>query len=170
MKPILPLLLFALLLTACAPAAAPTPAPAAACPVTQPPKTDFVPPAPWPADPPQESEFWYGDADLWTALPADGTWPNPSYGAKFPWWSQHFDVKEDETPDLLLEAVRIPLQGEKADAISVDNSGHATNMYHESTEWAMLSGLELTPGCWEITGYYRDTNLSLVLFVGDEQP
>jgi hypothetical protein len=130
------------------------------CPVTLPPKTAFVPPKPWPAQPPGADDFWFGDRGLWTALPSDGSWPQLALGEKFFWWSEEFDVSEDETPDLTVTARR--LDGE---ASSLNVLG-ATNAYHESFVWAMLIGVELaSPGCWELTGQYNDHQLTFVLWV-----
>ena len=43
-----------------------------ACPVTQPPDPPFVPPAPYPAEPPGADSAWYGSAARWTTVIADG--------------------------------------------------------------------------------------------------
>jgi hypothetical protein len=158
--------LFALLLTACgAPASAASTA-RDACPVTLPSKKAFVPPAPWPAASPDAGRYWYGDADLWTALPEDGMWPDPSYGFKFLWWSEAFDVTEDETPDLVIHAVSLDAHTPDGAPLEV-RADHATNLYHESVHWAMLEGIHLSPGCWSITGQYKDHELSFVLYVGE---
>ena len=133
------------------------------CPVTQPPKSPFTPPEPWPSESPGTDQFWYGDRGLWTALPADGTWPQLALGEKFFWWSEEFDVSEDETPDLLITARR--LDGESPPF----QVSEATNAYHESFNWAMLAGVELpSPGCWEFTGQYRGHQTSFILQVPGE--
>lgn len=56
--------------------------------------------------PPDSDEFWFGNADLWTALPISGTWHQLALGEKFRWWSEEFDVHEDATPDLVVTASR----------------------------------------------------------------
>lgn len=134
------------------------------CPVTQPPVTPFIPPGPWPAQPPGfPDEFWFGDAGLWTALPTGGSWRQLALGEKFWWWSEEFDVKEDPTPDLMVTARR--LDGDAP----VFQVSEATNGYHESFNWAMLIGVKLaSPGCWEFTGHYKDHQLSFVLWVPAE--
>lgn len=84
-------------------------------------------------------------------------------GEKFLWWSEEFDVDEDETPDLIMTAKR--LDGEA----SSFQTSEATNIYHESIDWAMLSGVEMaSPGCWELTGQYKGHQLSFVLWVPSE--
>lgn len=133
------------------------------CPVTQPPETAFIPPEPWPAQPPGKDQFWYGENGLWTALPASGSWRQLALGEKFWWWSGEFDVVEDSTPDLVVTARRLD-----GDAPVFQTTG-ATNGYHESFHWAMLAGVELpTPGCWEFTGQYSNDQLSFVLWVPPE--
>lgn len=166
----------ALLATACSPASAMTSKPKTAkipeetltgneleCPVTQTPDPAFVPPSPWPAHPPGENRFWFGDDGLWTALPTSGSWAQLARGEKFWWWSEEFDVSQDETPDLEITARR--LDG-SAPAVRVTE---ATNGYHPSFEWAMLAGIHLPErGCWEFTGQYQEHQLSLTVWVPPE--
>ena len=143
--------------------AAPAGAPHPECPVTQPLETPFIPPEPWPTQPPGADQFWFGDAALWTALPAGGNWRQLALGEKFWWWSEKFDVAEDATPDLTVTAKR--LDGH-APAFQ---SSEATNGYHHSFNWAMLAGVKLaSPGCWELTGAYKGHELSFVLWVPSE--
>jgi hypothetical protein len=172
-----PLTSSCLLLVACAapPAAASAPeatsAPAAAqdCPVTLPPDDPFVPPDPWPATPPGEDEYWYGDASLWTALPRDGRWAGLSLpmGDKFWWWSAAFDVNEDSTPGLTVTARPVVLAGGETPGEPV-RASKATNGYHPSFHWAMLVGLKVPAGCWEVTGEYRGQGLTFTLWVGQD--
>lgn len=134
------------------------------CPVTQPPEPPFIPPSPWPTQPPgRPYEFWFGDDGLWTALPISGSWRQLALGEKFWWWSEEFDVIQDTTPDLTVTAKRLD-----GDAPSFQVS-EATNGYHESFNWAMLIGVGLpSPGCWEFTGQYKGHQLSFVLWVPQE--
>lgn len=136
---------------------------AEACPVTQSPGSPFIPPEPWPPEPPGEVQFWYGQDGLWTALPQDGSWRQLALDEKFWWWSEEFDVSEDDTPDLTVTAER--LDGDAP----VFRTDEATNGFHESFNWAMLVGVELpSPGCWEFTGEYKGQHLSFVLWVPAE--
>ena len=133
------------------------------CPVTQPPDAPFVPPAPYPPQPPGDDQFWFGKSGLWTALPRSGSWRQLALGEKFWWWSEEFDVSEDTTPGLVVTARR--LDG-PAPNFQVSE---ATNGYHQSFHWAMLAGVQLPePGCWEFTGRYNDHQLSFVLWVPPE--
>jgi len=137
----------------------PTPS-AKDCPVTRPPDPLFVPPDPYPPQPPDGDRFWYGENGLWTALPEDGSWRQLAMGEKFWWWSKEFDVTEDSTPDLQVTARRLDGTAEEFQV-----SG-ATNGYHPSFHWAMLIGVQLaSPGCWKFTGEYNGQQLSFVLWV-----
>jgi hypothetical protein len=130
------------------------------CPVTRPPESPFVPPEPWPSRPPGAGQFWFGDSALWTALPTNGSWAQLALGEKFWWWSEAFDVSEEYAPDLTVAARRLD-----GDAPAFQES-RATNGYHESFNWAMLMGVELSsPGCWSFTGHYKGRQLSFVLWV-----
>ena len=133
------------------------------CSVTQPPEPPFIPPSPWPSQPPGTGEFWFGDDGLWTALPFSGSWRQLALGEKFWWWSEEFDVSQDATPDLTVTAKRLD-----GDAPPFQVS-EATNGYHESFNLAMLIGVKLaSPGCWEFTGQYKSHQLSFVLWVPPE--
>ena len=131
------------------------------CPVTRPPEPPFLPPSPWPLQPPRTDAFWYGSAGLWTALPLSGSWPQLALGEKLWWWSERFDVSEDAAPDLTVTATR--LDGDAPFFQAVE----ATNGYHESFGWAMLVGVEVaSPGCWAFTGEYMGERLSFVVWAG----
>lgn len=137
---------------------------ASACPTTQPPERRFVPPEPWPETPPQDDQFWYGKGGLWTALPNDGSWAQLQKGEKVWWWSEDFDVSEDSTPDLTVTARKLDKSG-----LTYASATEATNGYHKSFHWAMLTGVELpADGCWEITGEYNGRALSFVVWVPAE--
>lgn len=133
------------------------------CPVTLRPEGSFIPPEPWPSTPPRQDSFWFGGNGLWTVLPEDGSYPQLLLGEKFFWWSEEFDVTEDETPDLHLTAVR--LDGD-APVFQVEE---ATNAYHEDLHWGMLVGVELeSPGCWEFSGQYNNHELSFIVWVPEQ--
>lgn len=145
----------------------PTPVPESAqrppenCPVTRPPQPRFVPPEPWPERPPDGGAFWYGSKDLWTSLPGDGTWPQLARGEKVFWWREGFDGSIENRPALGMTARR--LDGAAPEARS---DPPATNAYHPSFHWAILTGFELpTTGCWEITGRYHGHELTFVTWV-----
>lgn len=150
--------------------------PPESCPVTRPPETRFVPPEPWPERTPSDQQFWYGSAELWIALPGDGVWAQLLRGEKVFWWREGFDGSVENRPALEMVgrrldrpfgAVRLPgIAGAEAEAHS---PAPATNAYHPSFHWAMLTGFEVpTPGCWEITGRYDGEEVTFVVWVPPE--
>lgn len=74
------------------------------CPVTQPADPPFMPSAPYPASAPNAGQFWYGEEDLWTMLPVDGTWPQLAHSEKVFWWREGYDGSEEPEPDLAMSA------------------------------------------------------------------
>ena len=139
-------------------------APPANCPITLPQDPPFVPPPPY-DQLGFEEDFWHGSNALWTAVPRDGSWRalphNPGgYTQKVFWWRDGYSISEEPEPALAVTAERLDGQGN-----SVMGS-MATNASAGDIGSAMLVGLELpTLGCWKITGKYRDTELSFVVWV-----
>jgi hypothetical protein len=134
------------------------------CPVTRPPDTLFVPPAPYlPA--PFAGEFWYGTDALWTAIPAAGVWAalphNPEgYTQKVFWWRKGYFWKDEPEPQLVVTGRRLDK------AAPPLNVSKATNAFAEDIQSAMLVGVDFpTFGCWEISGRYRDAELSFVIWI-----
>lgn len=140
------------------------------CPVTQPPKKTFAPPAPYPERTPADDIFWYGTDELWTSLPTDGTWwglpyhthedGSGHYVQKVVWWNKGYDWQSEPDPEFFLEARR--LDG----PAPTYESSEATNMYHPDYGSAILTGVEVpTLGCWEFTGSYLGHEMSFVVWV-----
>ena len=133
------------------------------CPVTRPPDSPFVPPSPWPAQPPGAHEFWFGSAGLWTALPNSGAWRQLAIGEKFWWWSERYstsDVAKDHPPDLVVSAS--PL----GTLASTFHTSQATNGFHSSFNQAMLVGVTLpSSGCWQFEAEFMGSQLSFILWV-----
>jgi hypothetical protein len=118
--------------------------------------------------------FWYGTEDLWTLVSESGSWnqlPNGGdtsvaalessgpYENKSFWWSTAFNVNEDSTPALRVTGQRLDGRAGAAD------SRGATNAIAD-LGWSMLTGLTVpTSGCWELTGHYRDHELSYVVWI-----
>lgn len=142
--------------------AAPNPA---ACPVTQPSASPFVPPPPYSPDAPYQGEFWYGTEVLWTLLSTDGTWrqlPQNKgvYTQKTFWWKKGYDWRTEPTPSLTVTGKRLDGSAPPLEA-SV-----ATNGYHDDLKSFMLVGVDLpTAGCWEITGHSEGHDLSFVVWI-----
>jgi hypothetical protein len=163
--------------SAATPAAAPRAVPAPPnCPVTARPDPPFVPPTGFPETPRPRyaGMFWYGSEDLWTLVNESGAWnqlPNGGdtsvaardssgpYQDKSFWWSTAFNVSEDSTPALRVTGRRLD-----GPAPAAHSSG-ATNAIADLGP-SMLTGLTVpTSGCWELTGHYRDHELSYVVWI-----
>jgi hypothetical protein len=137
------------------------------CPVTKPYQTSlFVPPFPYPKKPFPDG-FWFGTDKLWTSLPKDGAWrglrgytPNdPTFRQKLFYWRQGYGRTEHQ-PGLTVTGRRLdspapPLQVDKP------NSG-----WVDSDQAMMVAGVNFpTLGCWEISGRYKDDELTFVVWV-----
>lgn len=140
------------------------------CPVTAPPQPGFVPPEPYPPEPPFE-EVWYGTPGLWTNLEPNGqAWkdipaePDGSVGNKTLWWSKDFSTKEGEdfsgNVDITVTAVHLD-----GSAHTVVVEGGVPSFKRDIGNF-MLVGLVLPePGCWEVTASYQGAELAYVLHV-----
>jgi hypothetical protein len=139
------------------------------CPITKQPDPPFVPPAAFPNTPPGApgGAFWYGTNDLWTVANADGSWgglrnANGGFENKSFWWSVAFKVDKEPQPALQITGRRLDAPGEGA------RVGPATNAAAGDIGSAMLTGVTLpTSGCWELTGRYREHELSFVIWIPD---
>jgi len=138
--------------------------PPASCPVTVPQNPLFTPPSPYDSMG-FKGEFWYGSNSLWTAVRQNGAWEalphNPGgYTQKVFWWRDGYVWTEEPEPDLIVT-------GERLDAPAPPfNVSRATNAYASDIGSAMLVGVNFpTLGCWKITGHYRDSELSFVVWV-----
>ena len=124
----------------------------------------FTPPSPY-SDLGFEGEFWYGSNSLWTAVPKNGVWfglpHNPEgYTQKVFWWREGYIWTEEPEPALTVS-------GERLDAAAPPlNASKATNAYASDIGSAMLVGVGFpTPGCWKVTGQYKTSELSFVVWV-----
>lgn len=125
------------------------------CPVTEPPAPGFVPPKPHPVNPSVAGMVWFGTAELWTALPADGAYsPRKSV-----WWSSAFrGGGKEPQPEIDVVWERLDLDG-----TSFTNGGRGTNAHTDEDGWFMIAGGDPNePGCWRVTASYRDVTLSYV--------
>lgn len=135
------------------------------CPITRP-DPAFKAPSPWPKEAPASyGAAWFGTADLWTMIDLDGeVWmslpPDGSgFGQKSWWWSANFPNDEFE-PALVVLAEKV---GGHESSIS---KGLGTNGSADFGR-AMLQGIFIpSEGCWRLTGTYRGTSLSYVVWVG----
>ena len=140
--------------------------PPASCPVTTAKGSpSFSAPAPYSPSAPWKGIFWFGSKHLWTALPVDGVWSglpnNPGgYTQKIMWWSDLYSLKDEPEPELVMTGERLDA---KAPLVKVSK---ATNAFAEDIGDAMLGGADFpTLGCWKITGQYKKTSLSFVVWL-----
>jgi hypothetical protein len=135
------------------------------CPVTLPTEPAFEAPEPYFATAPWPGIFWFGAEHLWTALDTNGVWEdlskNPDgYTQKIMWWSSLFSLKDELEPALVVFGRRLD-----AEAPALRFYG-ATNAMADDIGEAMLTGVDFpTEGCWEVTGQYKKTGLTFVVWI-----
>lgn len=135
------------------------------CPVTLPVEPLFKAPEPLSPDAPWHGIFWFGTEHLWTALQTNGVWEglpkNPDgYTQKIMWWSNLFSLKDELEPALVVFGRRLD---EEAPPLKFYG---ATNAMADDIGEAMLTGVDFpTAGCWEITGQYKKTGLTFVVWI-----
>jgi hypothetical protein len=138
--------------------------PPASCPITVPQNPLFTPPSPYDSLG-FKGEFWYGSNSLWTAVRQNGVWealPNNPEGhtQKVFWWREGYVWTEEPEPALTVTGERL---GASAPPL---RASKATNAFASDIGSAMLVGVDIpTLGCWKITGQYKDTELSFVVWV-----
>jgi len=93
---------------------------------------------------------------LWSGLPN-----NPEgFTQKIFWWSSLFSLKDELEPALVVFGERLDA---KAPPLKVSR---ATNASAGDIGSAMLVGVDFpTLGCWKITGQYKKTELSFVIWI-----
>jgi hypothetical protein len=167
------LILLALILAGCADTARPVPSIpadadlAAGCPVTQPPDPAFVPPQPYPAQPPGDEFVWYGSDALWTVLPIDGSWyalprDGEGWGTKSVWWRAGYDALSEQQPDLTINLYRY---GESAPAASFSDATHG---WEVADQPFILIGITFPEaGCWQVQAEYEGQQLSYWVEIGE---
>lgn len=139
--------------------------PPADCPVTLPSDPAFNAPEPYASLAPWPGIFWYGAEHLWTALHENGVWEglpkNPDgYTQKIMWWSRLYSLKDELEPALVV-------MGRRLDATSPALRFYGTtNAMADDIGEAMLTGVEFpTAGCWEVTGQYKKSGLTFVVWI-----
>lgn len=134
------------------------------CPVTVSPVRPFFPPLPYPALSPSPDRFWYGSEALWVMPRIDGTWrglrTETGHRNKLFAWRTGFDGSKEQRPKLTVRGKRLDAE------VAPFTVTTATNAYHPSFEWAMLTGVDIpTAGCWELTLGYGANTLAFVVWV-----
>lgn len=139
--------------------------PPLSCNVTAKPTPAFFAPSPYPQSAPGSGSFWYGSERLWTMLDEGGAWPglprNPNgFRQKVFWWSPGFDGRVEPRP-------KLSVVGRRLDGPESFVAGPATNARHaDFGGWTILTGIDVpTPGCWELTGTYRDRSLTFIIWI-----
>jgi hypothetical protein len=141
------------------------------CRVTLPADGRFVPPWPFPREPGDGtgvSSFWFGSEKLWAELSADGTWRSwgtlkPDdfvYSNKLPWFriQSAFSKKDGQ----------LTVTGKRLDGPAPSfTANFESNSFRRDEDNAMImSGMNIpTFGCWEITGHYKDQELTFTVWV-----
>lgn len=141
------------------------------CRVTLPADGRFVPPSPFPREPDNGTgvfSFWFGTEKLWTALPADGTWRSWTalqpddfvYSNKFAWLRMHpaFSQKDGQ----------LTVTGKRLDGPAPSfTSSFDSNAFRRDDDNAWIITMINIPtfGCWEITGHYKDQELTFTVWV-----
>lgn len=145
---------------------------ATGCRVTQPTDPPFLPPKPYSQNFDPQS-FWFGTDELWTYLPADGTWrglphytpDDPTYRQKLFFWSKDFNAHIEPRPNLLITGKRLdgaapPLMSDRA------NAG-----WKDPGKPFIVTAINLpTLGCWQITARYKSAILTFVVHVTQSSP
>lgn len=138
------------------------------CPLTIPPEPAFVPPEPYPAEPPDlYQRVWYGTTALWTMIDPEGeVWKNlpdedGSFTEKTFWWSDAYPPSEEPSPPITVTGRRLDGPG------SLEAGGPAGGGLREDIGSFMLVGIEIPAGCWELTATYRGAELSYVVLIKD---
>jgi hypothetical protein len=139
------------------------------CDVTRP-VPAFVPPSPYLASPPASYESdWFGTSALWTMIDQDGeVWKQSDLphgpgglGQKTFWWSADRSPQDDLEPAIIVTGTRL-------DGAGTFTAGPGTNASADFGP-AMLVGVEFrTPGCWQLTGRYRDAVLEYIVSITDD--
>ena len=120
---------------------------------------------PWP-----QAETWFGSEALAVMLPRNGIWPTTVPGhliaIKLFWYSKEFQAVAEQRfaggSHLGFEARIRRLDSGPSDAeISGPNWAGLGGL---GDNWTILTGIDFpSPGCWEITGEYRDQSLTFVV-------
>ena len=147
--------------------------PPANCQVTLPSDGSFVPSPPLPAVPVNSFElstdqFWFGTEKLWTVLPTDGTWSGsvPSkpgdfaYSNKLPWFRLHPAFSEKDGP--------LTITGKRLDgpAPAFTETFESNGFSRDADREMIMGGIDIPVfGCWQVTGHYKDQDLSFTVWV-----
>jgi hypothetical protein len=113
-------------------------------------------------------QFYFGTEGLWTVLPADGTWrgsfrSKPGdfvYDNKFPWFRTRVAFSEKDGP--------LTVRGKRLDgpAPSFIETLYAVALPGKDGNAMIMGGISIPVfGCWEVTGHYKDQELTFTIWV-----
>lgn len=141
----------------------------ASCRVTLPSDGVFEPPSTVSVGPSRTPDrFFFGTEDLWTVLPADGTWRGlvPSkpgdfvYSNKLFWFRSHAPFLEQDGP--------VSVKGKRLNgpAPSFIETYDSISYPGEDGNAMIVMGMSVPVfGCWEFTGHYNDQNVTFTIWV-----
>jgi hypothetical protein len=111
---------------------------------------------------------WYGTEKLWTVLPLDGVWRGSgpagphdfAYGNKLPWGRTNPPFRRRDDP---LTVTGKRLDGPAPVFIETfESSGFGPDYSGEG----IMGGIEIPVfGCWQVTGHYKDADLTFTVWV-----
>jgi len=136
------------------------------CRVTTPSTQPLVPPLPYSARR-DRKVFWYGTDALWTSLPINGVWlfqrkTPPSELRHFRtlelWRQSGWD--DLSMAELVVTAARLDAQMPLVTGGSAYNSG-----WLEETPVIQVPIRFSAAGCWQVTGYYEDREITFTVWV-----
>jgi hypothetical protein len=134
-----------------------------------------VPPPPLSADPAVnlsglgKNQFWFGSQKLWTMLPIDGIWrpwQAPSgpgdfaYSNKLPWARMNPPFSRKDGP--------LTITGKRLDgrAPRFTETEESSGFGHDYASKGIMGGINIpVSGCWQVTGHYKDQDLSFTVWV-----
>lgn len=147
-------------------AASPSSREVSGCEVTTP-GEGFVPPEPYPSRPPDSyDKEWYGTAELWTWLDPEGEiWRDlPDHDQDGKLTEKLFLWSEGNASEGGLIPIRVT--GQQLDGPRfLETEAPGGGGFREDLNNFMMVGLEIPPGCWELTTTYGDEELSFVILV-----
>jgi hypothetical protein len=140
------------------------------CPIVKRPIVPYIPPPPFDKEKLSDSSFWFGSDRLFKVLndtmisewePRASGHENDEYprNVKLFFYSAGYNPWLDGSPKLTVTARR--LDGPAPNLLI----SRASNALGEEGTGAMVTAFYVpTPGCWEITGHYKDESLSFVVW------
>ena len=114
---------------------------------------------------------WYGTEKLWTVLPRDGIWRGSgpagphdfAYGNKLPWGRTNPPFRRRDDP--------LTVTGKRLDGLApvftetFESSGFGPDYSGEG----IMGGIEIPVfGCWQITGRYKDADVTFTVWVAPD--